>query len=777
MSNELYQLAILLEGNVSRFLDNGKRISTFLASEHYIKKELELFNKEGRHLKSAQKKLCKYLNSRCSLYDSILLITILNKNGIIIASSNDTFLDEDKSGNSLYNMAKDAPVVSDVYFSEEYQRGVIDFIVPVSSEKDGVILGLLIMKVDKSELDAVTTGESNSRESSVTVENGLKPLRTKKRQVWRRGGSLTTDDMHSTNKSDAALQKVIRKGTTREAYIVNKEKLMVTASRFMEKTFLKQPVNTAAVIHSLNNKGAFSGIYRDYRGEWVLGFSRFIKDTGWVLLVETDLHEAFHPIKRVRFIAFVAFASSMGSILILVSIATLRLVKHISSVEKAIQNVSRGNLNAHLENHKGDEFGKLAASFNDMTVALKQSKDALRNLFDAANDPMFIIKEGERIVDMNKRVTEVFGYEKDELIESNFTRILRTTSINRVKEAITSTWKLPPGQKYPTFDVFVITQNEKEMICELDLNRTAYGIQPHFRDVTETRRLEGILEGKNQELEEALKNLKETQAKLIQAGKLAGIGELASGVAHEVNNPLTAVMGHALRLLRKTESEELKDIKALEPFRNELKIIADASLRCKRITDGLLRFSRVSAELKSSNLNVNAVVDDTLLLVENTLEQKRIKLIKHFDPHLKYIMGDHNQLQQVFTNIINNAIHAMPNGGSLLIATRGKETPGKSSSLEVGHGEITNNKYIEVEFTDTGCGIKEEHISKIFDPFFTTKEPGKGTGLGLSISYSIIKDHNGWIDVKSTVEKGTTFLVMLPVVENINKIQNKKIIT
>ena len=232
-----------------------------------------------------------------------------------------------------------------------------------------------------------------------------------------------------------------------------------------------------------------------------------------------------------------------------------------------------------------------------------------------------------------------------------------------------------------------------------------------------------------------------------------------------------------MRLLRKTESEELKDIKALAPFRTELKIIADASLRCKRITEGLLRFARVSAELKSSPLNVNAVVEDTLLLIENTLGQKNIKLIRQFDPHLKYIVGDHNQLQQVFTNIINNAIHAMPSGGSLLIATKGKENPGKSSSLEGGLGEITNNKYIDVEFTDTGCGIKEEYISKIFDPFFTTREPGKGTGLGLSISYSIIKDHNGWIDVKSAVGKGTTFLVMLPVVENINKVQNKKIIT
>lgn len=200
-------------------------------------------------------------------------------------------------------------------------------------------------------------------------------------------------------------------------------------------------------------------------------------------------------------------------------------------------------------------------------------------------------------------------------------------------------------------------------------------------------------------------------------------------------------------------------MKELDSFRVELKIIADAAVRCKRITDGLLRFSRMSPELKTSSINITDVINDTLMLTEHTLKQKKIQLIKQFGSGQKYMKGDHNQLQQVFTNIINNAIHAMPDGGSLTIATRESENPQPVMKT----GRVKADKYVEIAFTDTGCGIAKEHIAKIFDPFFTTKEPGKGTGLGLSISYSIIKDHCGWIDVKSVVGKGTTFLILLPV--------------
>lgn len=745
---ELHELTILMEGNIHRFLNGGKQLSTLLASEKYIRNEVELFDREGMFSEPAQKELCQYLNSRCNLLDGIITAIILNKKGIVVASGNRKDLNKNRPEISYVGAVKDAPIVSEVYFSEEYRCGVIDFIAPILNEKDGKALGLLIIKVDTAELDAITTGEIPAeRHSTGRSEDLHHPKDLHTIPVRRGDGIVSVPSGNNGNKPNEAFYKIVRKGATREAYLVNKEGFLITASRFMKDAFLKQRINTDAVHYSLKYKEAFTGIYKDYRSVWVIGFSRVIKNTDWVLLMETDWYEAFHPVKRMRFIAQAIFAVCIGSIFILTYFAATRILRYISSVEGAIRNISRGDLNTHLTDNSqvGNELGRVFASLNEMTSTLKQSKDALRNLFDAANDPMFILRNGEIIEDMNKRVTEILGYEKEELTGLSLARILRPNNIPMVKQAIASTWELSPGQKHPTFDVFVITCEGKELICELDLNRTAYGIQPHLRDVTNARRMEGIIERKKQELESALINLKETQVQLIQAGKLAGIGELASGVAHEINNPLTAVMGHAMRLLRKAESDALKDMKALDTFRTELKIIADASLRCKKIIDSLLRFSRLSTELKKSSVDLNAVVDDTLIIIESTLKQKRIHLMKQLDPNLRPIMGDHNQLQQVFLNIVNNAIYAMPNGGNLIIAAR-----------------KIHDDYVVVEFTDTGCGIKEEYISKIFDPFFTTKEPGKGTGLGLSISYRIIKDHGGRIEVKTTEGKGTSFFVTLP---------------
>jgi len=753
VTQEITELSFLLQKQVNQFIEVKKQAATLLASDRHIRDELKALRENTSEHKPRQKMLCTYLSNRCKSLKDVVSVMIINNKGMIIASSDTMHLNEDRSDTHYYTHYKKnryGHLVSDVYFSEEYNRSLIDFIAPVSDEHGDTSLGLLLLKVDKSALDRITTGETPAPSSGIP-----------KIDIY--------DDVQDGGEAGSRAERrkgIIRKGATREAYIVNKDKLMITPSRFFKDTFLKQRVSSESVIYTLKNKKSFSGIYKDYRGKMVLGISRFFEEPGWVLLLETDLNEAFLPVKRVRYVALIAIGSGIGGLIILS--VTLRVMRHILFLEKGLKNISSGDLNTYLEHdyRPGDELGeRLAGSFNEMALAVKKSEETLRNLFDAANDPMFIIKEGEKIVDMNKRVTEVFGYERESLIGSNLTTILTTRYIPLTKLAIDRTWKLSPDEKYVTFDVSVVTRDNEELNCELDLNRTANGIQPHFRDVTKTKRLEKVLEKKNRELEDMLANLKEVQAQLIQAGKLAGIGELASGVAHEINNPLTAVMGHALRLMRKAEGSELKEIKGMDTFRKELKIIADASMRCKEITDGLLRFSRVSTEPKKSSVNVNNVIDDSLVLIEYTFKKHRINLVKQLDAAISYIRGDHNQLQQVFINMINNAIHAMPNGGDLHIATRERQNIPFSIYRRKKSGNGYDD-YIEVEFADTGCGIEEKHLSNIFDPFFTTKEPGKGTGLGLSVSYRIISDHDGWIEVKSAVGKGTSFLIFLPVVKN-----------
>jgi len=149
-------------------------------------------------------------------------------------------------------------------------------------------------------------------------------------------------------------------------------------------------------------------------------------------------------------------------------------------------------------------------------------------------------------------------------------------------------------------------------------------------------------------------------------------------------------------------------------------------------------------------VDVNDVLNETLVLMENQLTVNNIVLVKKLSPDLPKVKGNPIQLQQVFTNIIVNALHAMPNGGDLTICT----------CLKADANKIA---VVEIAFNDSGCGILKENIGKLFDPFFTTRETGKGTGLGLSLSYGIIKDHKGEISVESEIGKGSTFNVTLPV--------------
>jgi two-component system NtrC family sensor kinase len=219
-------------------------------------------------------------------------------------------------------------------------------------------------------------------------------------------------------------------------------------------------------------------------------------------------------------------------------------------------------------------------------------------------------------------------------------------------------------------------------------------------------------------VEERTDELKKIHEQLFRSEKLASLGKLAAGVAHEINNPLTGVLTNSSLLL--------EDLDANDPRRDDVEVIVKETIRCREIVKRLLDFARQTKPQKKLT-NINSLID------------------KNLDENIPEIMADLDQIQQVFINLILNASDAMADGGKLMIDTN-----------------LTQNKdYIEVKFTDTGVGIPDEVKAKIFDPFFTTK--GHGTGLGLSISYGIIERHGGKISVDSKPGKGTIFTIHLPV--------------
>ncbi len=276
---------------------------------------------------------------------------------------------------------------------------------------------------------------------------------------------------------------------------------------------------------------------------------------------------------------------------------------------------------------------------------------------------------------------------------------------------------------------------------EFDLRDEVGQLAKSFNQMTENLKVanENLIQwGKTLEkrVEERTRELREMQTHLIQSEKLASLGKMAAGVAHEINNPLTSILINTHLMLEKLEKKH--------DFYENLSLIADETSRCTHIVKGLLEFSRQNPPQKVFT-NINELIERTTQLLENQASFQNIRIIKELDDSLPAIKLDKNKVQQVFWNLMLNACDAMPNGGQLLITDR----------------LSADGKYIEVRFIDSGIGIPKENLNKLFDPFFTTK--GSGTGLGLAVSYGIIEQHDGRIEVKSEVGQGTVFTLSFPV--------------
>ncbi|MGO9021473.1 MAG: ATP-binding protein [Syntrophobacteraceae bacterium] len=232
---------------------------------------------------------------------------------------------------------------------------------------------------------------------------------------------------------------------------------------------------------------------------------------------------------------------------------------------------------------------------------------------------------------------------------------------------------------------------------------------------------------------------------VIEAGKLASIGELAAGIAHEINNPVAIMVEEAGWMGDLLEEEELKESQNVDEFRRSLKQISLQGVRCKEITHKLLSFARKTDPVHQQ-IQVNDTIEQILSICEERSKFNNIRIQTELDQDLPFISASPSELQQVFMNLINNAIDAIGSGGGL---------------LEIRSG-VEGDKVV-VDIADTGHGISKSVIARIFDPFFTTKPVGKGTGLGLSICYGIIQKLGGTLTVDSSVGLGTTFHVHIPI--------------
>lgn len=362
---------------------------------------------------------------------------------------------------------------------------------------------------------------------------------------------------------------------------------------------------------------------------------------------------------------------------------------------------------------------------------LQETNAFLRNILESSSNVTIISTDLEHnILYWNQGAENILGYKSEEMLGRNIDILYGDGNskemVKKIRSGICGT------KKGISCDIVEKTKDGREVWVSMNLT-------PRFNDRGQVIGILGVgkdITGRRKAEEEKEK----LQAQVIAQSRLVSVGELASGLVHEIGNPLQAILGGADLLLRDNKSEELQ-------------IIKEAGLHCKKIIEDLLYFTR-QRKLSLNQEDINEILEKTFSLYGKHPAARKIKIIKKCNK-LPYVNVSASHIEQVFLNLIINATKAMPDGGTLTITTTDHRSP------------ITDHRksdFIDISFKDTGVGISKENLPRVFEPFFTTRE--KGTGLGLSVSYGIIKQHGGEILVFSDGDgKGTEFVVRLPVRE------------
>lgn len=379
------------------------------------------------------------------------------------------------------------------------------------------------------------------------------------------------------------------------------------------------------------------------------------------------------------------------------------------------------------------EVKYIMESLRDITAVKKLEKQYsdMRELIDkvvqsSVSGIMAADRKGEIIL-MNEAAEKLFGYS---VIDANQVNIADFYPPGVAKEIMKKLRDENIGErgKLPITQVNIVTKDSMKVPVEM----TAAIIYEGEREAATAAIFNDL-----REKQAVQKKLEEAESQLYQSEKLASLGRLSAGVAHEINNPLTSILLYGNLMKEKLDEDH--------PLASNLNYILEDAERCKEIVKNLLAYSRQTRPSKDI-FYLNTLISESLRLIRDQKLFMNVKIIKDLDEQQILINADKNQLCQVIINLVINAIDAMDGRGTLTLKTY--------RNLEVGKA------YVEV--SDTGTGIPEENLTKVFDPFFTTKEVGKGTGLGLSMAYGILEENHGKITIEKSDETGTVILLELP---------------
>ncbi len=362
---------------------------------------------------------------------------------------------------------------------------------------------------------------------------------------------------------------------------------------------------------------------------------------------------------------------------------------------------------------------------------LTGTKEFLQRIIESSVSGIVAVDMEGKILMMNQAARELFGYPSEEAFKHITVRDLY--SPGGAREIMKRLRNVDIGGRGKLRRELAYVRNAEG--TEIPVEVTAAIIYEGDREVATM----GIFDDLREKLE-AEKRYQQVYVRIAQAEKMASVGRLAAGVAHEINNPLTGILLYVNLMLERLAEDD--------PMREELQCVLEDANRCKDIVKDLLVYSRrTSRSLEIFYLN--DLVDQSLHLIRDQRLFMNVKVVKAMSDETMPVKADKNQLSQVVINLVMNALDAMESGGVLTLRTYRDKTP----------------LFVCLDISDTGCGIPIENRSRVFDPFFTTKEPGKGTGLGLSTVYGIVKENGGSIWLKESSREGTTFTIRLPLHE------------
>ncbi len=425
-------------------------------------------------------------------------------------------------------------------------------------------------------------------------------------------------------------------------------------------------------------------------------------------------------------------ATILGIIGVILSLATAyRITRPIDQVMEGMEKIRRDEYDVKINVDSGArEFQTLANAFNNMGAKLKftirkldQERRRSEAIINSISDGLMIVDKNQRIGFFNKGAEKILGYTQEEALGMESFEVINSLEFKEINRQLlkqnnqknSNSVSLDNSQNQ---QISLVNKDGRSLVILMsaapvvDSQGEVYGAVEVFKEITSLLAMEN---------------------KLKESDRLASVGVLAAGMAHEINNPITGIIGLSGGLLKKYTSDSL--------LAEDLTIIKEQGERCGTIIKNLMNLA-MDAPKAVTPMEINTILHATVRILSKTSPDIKTKFIESYDAKNSVITGDESQIIQVFTNIIRNAISSMRSKGVLLISTK------------------TVDSKLEIVFKDTGEGIAPVNINRVCDPFFTTKKLGEGMGLGLAVSHGIIKNHDGELKIESVLGEGATFTVI-----------------